>query len=666
MPSTWADILKAAGWPTTMLVVDFETYFDKDYTLSKMSIPEYINDPRFEFTGVGWAEIKPGQEWQPRFVGAPLVMDRIGAYLLAKYGKNLEDITVVIQNVHFDAYILKHKFGIVPPYVVDVKMLSHNREARASARLKDIAKRLGLPSKGDTMQFIGLRWADMTLEQKQALNTYCCGDVTDEGMAAEKMLPLISNPHIELPLMRHTLKLWLESPLRFNFDLARTLMGDMGTLLNEKVKAVGGDLKLLGSPIQLAEAILAAMPEGERTLPLKRGKPTPRMVTLTGMPGMIPTFAKNDEGLQALAEHPVQAVRDLVEARLAVKSWPGHIKRIGSMYRMAEANGGTLPIPLTYYGGHTGRWSGSEKINVQNLGSKSHKLINKIRELITAPPGYSLLVVDYAQIEARYLAWAAGQRDLIEAFGRAEDVYSLFATKIFQARVRKPHKDDIAALAALLFIRRAFGKEGILGCGYGMGGAKFFGRMKENSALREKIEAGEYDAMMATRVVQTYRKTYPAIPKYWGEVETNFKYAMRNPGVERCTTEDGLTFTGSGSSVYMKLPSGRTMRYPNCRLIQGAKGEEIHWKYGHLWGGSITENMDQAACRDILAEAILRCEGQGCPIIYHCHDELMSISPDYRAKKDLEWMMSLMRVVPDWCKGMPLDYEGQIMKVYGK
>jgi DNA polymerase len=666
MSSTWDEILKAAGWPTTLFVIDFETYFDAAYTLKKMSIPEYVNDPRFEFTGVGWAEIKPGKEWHTHFVGGKiLTQDRTGNYFSALYGRNLENVTVVIQNAHYDAYILKKIFDITPPYVLDVKMLSHHRESRASAKLKDIADRLKCRPKGETMQFKGLRWDDMTLEQRQAHDNYCQDDVFIEGTAAIKWLPSLSNPALELPMMRHTLKLWLDSPIRFDFALAENLTNQMSNLLNETMAAAGTDVKILGSPLQFSEAILAAMPEGERTLPMKKGKPSKRMIELTGQDNMIPAFAKTDDGFLSLLVHPSEQVRILAKARQSAKSWPNHIKRIAKMARMAMANGGILPIPLTYCGAHTARWSGCEGINPQNMGSKSHELVNHIRWLLIPPPGYSFLIVDYSSIEAVMLAWLSHQDDLLDGFARREDVYSVFAGKLFGARVRKAKKDDPKALADLYSLRRAFGKQGILGCGYGMGGNKFFIRMGDDEVLRAKITAGEYDVNMAHRVVKTYRTTYPRIPKHWSKIEGAFRQAVRTENTW-FPSESGTTFIRKGSMVYMKLPSGRFMRYPYADIVQKADRDKIVWKHGELWGGTLTENEDQAACRDILAEAILRCEDAGLPIIFHCHDELVSCVPDYKANKMLETMCNIMRIVPAWCQGLPLNCEGQVSKRYTK
>lgn len=665
MSCTWDRILESAGWPTTMLVIDFETYFTSAYSLSKISIPEYVNNPLFEFTGVGWAEIKPGSDWQSCFVGGPSVNRRVGIDFIMQYGPNLSEVTVVMQNAHFDAYILREKFGMIPPYVVDVKMLAHHVEARSSAKLSAIAARLGLKPKGNTMQFKGLRWGDMTIEQRQAIDLYCRDDVDIEGASAIKLLPQISRSEIEIPLMRHTLKVWLESPMRVDYTLARDLIGKMTSVMNEKILAAGANLKELNSPLQFSELVLAAMPDGGKTLPLKPGKPTKRMIELTGQERMIPAFAKTDEGFLSLLNYPVENVRILAGARQAAKSWPGHISRIDNMIRMAEFNGNILPIPLTYYGAHTGRWSGSEGINVQNLGSKSHELINQVRWIIIPPPGYSFLIVDYCQIEARELAWSTHQDDLVEGFARSEDIYSTFAGKLFVARVRKPKKDDPKPLYDIYALRRAFGKQGILGCGYGMGGNKFFERMGDDEVLRAKIADGVYDVNMAHRVVKTYRTTYPNIPKHWSKVEGAFRQAVRTAD-RWFPAESGTSFIRTGHTVWMKLPSGRMMRYPYAQIVQKSDRDKIVWKYGELWGGSITENEDQATCRDILAEALLRCEDNGLPIVFHCHDELVSLAPDYKAKKELDRMCALMRITPAWCEGLPLDCEGMVSKRYTK
>lgn len=147
----WSDILKDVGWPTDVVVIDFETYFDADYSLKKMSTIEYIEDPRFEILGVAVKAIRAELESPSGFWSANAV-----DFLEIYHGENLERATVVMMNARFDGTILARKFGIVPSFVVDIRDLSRHLDARNRHSLKDICKRLSLPDKGDTMEFKGL------------------------------------------------------------------------------------------------------------------------------------------------------------------------------------------------------------------------------------------------------------------------------------------------------------------------------------------------------------------------------------------------------------------------------------------------------------------------------------------------------------------------------
>ena len=228
--------------------------------------------------------------------------------------------------------------------------------------------------------------------------------------------------------------------------------------------ATGYKNKDLSGSLSFVQLLKDALPEGEK-IPVKAGKPGANMTKLLGKPGVIPAFAKDDLGFQELLAHRDPIVHDLCLARQSVKSWPLHIGRVGNLINQAKASDGLLRVPLHYYGCHTGRWSGGEKINLQNLGGRgrggqgTHPLISGMRGLLGCPDGYILGIADSAQIEARILAWFADQEDLVRGFANGEDVYSVFATQLFNSAVYKPKEDEFAPVKKLLKIRRGFGKD---------------------------------------------------------------------------------------------------------------------------------------------------------------------------------------------------------------
>ncbi|KKK72583.1 hypothetical protein LCGC14_2902410, partial [marine sediment metagenome] len=235
------------------------------------------------------------------------------------------------------------------------------------------------------------------------------------------------------------------------------------------------------------------------TLPSKPGKPGKNMVKLLGKVGVIPALAKTDEGFKQLLNHKDENIRNLMKAKIAIKSWPNWIKRVNSLVAQCKTSGDKLRVPLKFYAAHTGRWGGGEKINIQNLGGRGrgtalHPLIGQVRNLLIAPDGYKLVIADSAQIEARLLAWLAGQDDLLQDFREGKSPYCSLATELFDEEVWKPTDEEKKTPEGkIMAVRYGFGKDGILGCGYGMGTLKFYTNCRGDDNLRPLFDLGEYD-----------------------------------------------------------------------------------------------------------------------------------------------------------------------------
>ncbi len=672
-------ILRQVGYPTEVLIIDFESYYDSDYTLSKMSTIEYICDPRFDFTGCGFATLPSEQFDKPEFIAKP-DLDWYIKLLQEQHGKNLEQVTVVVKNAKFDITILAVKFGIIPPHIIDIDDLLRHYDSRMSHRMKDVTSMFGLKPKGQTIKFKGLHYEDMDGETKTALAEYCTNDIEIERSLFTILIPNITNPKVEIAVARHTLGLYLRPRFRFDFDKAKKLKATMVLTLMEIVQRTGYDKKCLGSNLDFVKILQKALPEGEQ-VPTKSGKPGKNMTKLLGKPKVIPAFAKDDLGFQELLVHSDETVRNLCTARQAVKSWPLHTRRISNMANQAECCSGLLPVALHYYGAHTGRFSGGEKVNLQNLGGRgragsgTHPLIQQIRSLLACPDGCILGIADSAQIEARILAWLANQEDLVAGFAAGDDIYSVFATELFQCVVRKAAESDPPAIQKFLKIKRGFGKDAILGCGYGMGTNKFFTNCVANSDLRPMFDSGEYDWDFINHLIKTYRTTYNKIPEFWMAVEKAFKWVIKYPHEQTQVSRkyDGggnaagfrLAFFNEKGTVHIVLPSGRHLTYRHCAMKRTTMGSEIRWQHGYLWGGSITENIVQAVARDLLVCWILEVEKANLPVVLHSHDEIICMLQ----KNDvhgLDDMIKIMSAELEWGKGLPLSAEGCLTEVYKK
>ncbi len=428
------DILKSCGYPERTLVLDCETYFDKDYRLGKMSTYEYVTDDRFEI--LGWA-IKQ--------------CDEPAEFMLKLPSLDYKNITVIMHNAPFDALVLAIHNKLYPPFIIDTLDLARHVEPRWKNSLAELCKRHGLIEKGDTDQFKGLHRSDFTGQQWVDLIAYATNDAEREYDLLGLLLPKLSNPKFELRVAEYTRNLFIKPVLHFDMKRAEKLKEKM----QAEVKTVVDRLDLTETQIRgnkYFESRIRELLGGEEP-PMKIGKKGP-----------ILAIAKTDGGYTYLLNHPNDQVRQLMEARVAVKSWPLHIKRIERMERMAKAAGGKLPIPLRYCGAHTARWAGSEGINPQNFTARGHPLANQIRNLIEAPKGCILVIGDFSQIEARTLDWLSEQNDMLRAFAEGRQIYSEFASELIGKKVRKPKKTDNEAVAKWYGNYRQLGKIGILGC----------------------------------------------------------------------------------------------------------------------------------------------------------------------------------------------------------
>lgn len=670
MSNNWQTILRDVGYPTVAVTLDFETYYDKDYGLKDLSIVEYVCDSCFEFTGLGiFVSSQPFDNEENCRFWEPEHIDQHIKWLQKEYGKNLERCTLVGQNLMFDALILTEKFGIVPKYTIDTLNLARHEDSKRRNGLKYLCEYYDIGvKKGDTSQFKGLHWEDASPTQQKNWANYCCGDIIAETRLFRLLLPLLTNPILEIPLQQHTLELYLRPRLDFDFDLAENLEKEMEEKLDLLLRPAGWVWKYRDKKhkriievirsAKFVKALADTLPEGEY-VPMKPGKK-----------GNIPALAKDDVELQYLLEHPEQKVRELVAARVAARSWPTWIKRLQSMTNQARLRGGLLGIPLNYYGAHTGRWSGTQNINPQNLpgrgraGEGTHPLLQKMRNCIIAPEEHILGIIDLAQVEARDLAVFAGQEDLIEGFRNGEDVYSEFATTLFRSPVRKARKSDPNEIQIVLKIRRGFGKDAILGCGYGMGSRKFYARCLANNDLKPSFDSGDFDYTFIDGLIKTYRSKFSKIPEFWIQVEKAFRWVIKYSHEKMEVS--GLELYNDNGTVNIVLPSGRHLKYPQSRIVKDQYNGSIKYQWGHLWGGSITENIVQSNCRDIFAEGILAVEKAGYSVVMHSHDEIICLFKRKTAEKDLQKVIKIMCCNPSWRKELPLAAEGGLSAHYKK
>jgi hypothetical protein len=673
----WVEILKRAGYPTRAIVIDFESYFDEDYGFKSSTI-EYVTDERWEILGCAFLEMDgqaPFADYSSsRFeIGEEKVTAHI-RYLQGLYGHDLGNITVIAQNATFDCTVLWKHFDIHPRFIVDTLGLARAWNSRDNHDLDTMAKRLGLPPKGDTTQFKGVTFKRRivrkkgrgkgpklpvqrplaTDEQVVALSTYAQNDACREWEAFAILLPRLSNPVVELSLIKHHLELFTKPVLKVDYVKGEEIIQAMEKEIDAALP-IGRTREEISGDKSFEYLLLGALEQaGDHAQ--KYYKISTKVKGKYNL-----AIAKTDPERELLLEHPHPQVRVLMEAKAAIDSWPNHISRVTRIMDQAKANGGLLPVPLKYHGAHTGRASGSEKINLQNLGSRGHELVNSIRNMLIADDGQRLVIVDCSQIEARVTGWIAGQWDLIEKFKNKQEIYCDFASKVLGIPCRKARKTDIPAIAArLTWARNAVGKIGVLGCGYGMGAKKCVGYAK-----------GAIDLDTAEKIVKVYREDNAKIVAFWHSIEKAFVYTAKYH--RPCELERGLRFSStSDCNVVITLPNGREIHYVKVKVTENQYGRAtpevynaVEHSWEHIWGGTLTENVVQAMSRDILLEAMLRLEPE-IHTALHIHDELVISTPADGAEGVLITAIVAMSQTPSWAPGLPLGAEGTISERYGK
>jgi DNA polymerase len=611
-----------------LLTLDFETYFSQTYSLrnKKINTSEYIRHPEFKVQCVG---IKVNDEktvWFP---------DRFVDRALSSFDWSTVDL--LCHNTAFDGFILSHHYGIVPRYYLDtLSMARALHSTKIGAGLDEVARYYNLGNKipdvlGKTK---GVR--DLDQELMLGLGMYCAEDVELTKRIYDKMI--LGYPKKELDLIDLTIRMFCDPLLEV--DIPR-VERELENEVEEKKRLIAmtkSSIDDLSSANKFAEALVALGATPPKKESLRTGKQTW-------------AFAKNDIEFQKLRDHEFEAVRDLVNARLAAKSTIGETRAL--RFLTAGENGWKLPVLLKYYGAHTGRWSAGNSMNMQNL-----KRGGELRQSILAPDGHSIVVVDSGQIEARVTAWLAQDKELLELFREGRDVYKYMASQIYDVPVEEVTKDQ-----------RFIGKIAILGLGYGMGGPKFFTTLV-SGAMGPVVDI---ELAECYRIVNSYRLARNKIVDLWEYLDST---VLLNLSLETEAPFGPNDFLSTKKEFRIALPNGMHLQYPN---LSGDEGNYTHCsdkenrkaepKFKKIYGGLLTENIVQALARIIIADQLLKIsdnlKGIG-RVVTTTHDEIVVVVPDHLAESTLAMMHKEMTTPSEWCMDLPLAAEGGFAHNYSK
>ena len=602
-----------------LITLDFETYYtSKGLGFKTQTTEEYVRDPHFEVIGVA-VKVGDGEAtW------------RTGTHAQIKAFLNTFDwgnSMVVTHNAMFDMSILNWHFDIRPKAIADTLSMAraiHGSEVGNS--LKKLAEHYKLGNKGtEVVDAINLCREDFSEKQLAKYGLYCINDVDLTYDLFLTLLPMFQRT--ELKLIDLTIRMFTEPVLRLDESILRQHLVEVKDRKQRLLDECGADIADLMSNQKFAEVLRGLGVE-----------PPMKISTTTGKEALA--MAKSDEGFKALAEHPDERVQTLVAARLGNKTT---LEETRTERLIKIAVRGKIPVPLSYYAAHTGRWGGSDKINFQNFPSRGENA-GKLKKAILAPEGHVIIDCDSAQIEARVLAWFAGQDDLVKAFRNGEDVYKIMASVIY-----RKEKEEITTA------ERFVGKTAILGAGYGMGSAKFQAQLK---AVGVSISAEE-----SARIISTYRETYSSIPALWKSGSTAIDAMSKG---RYAPWGNGCILIGKDKIL---MPNGLYQRYPNLRKVRDKDGKTQYIYDSRkgpvkLYGGKLTENICQGLARCIIGEQLIKISRK-YRVVLTVHDAVACVAPKEEAQEAMEYMMECMRFVPAWAEGIPLNCEAGMGDSYG-
>lgn len=606
-----------------LITVDFETYYDKDFSLRKMTTEAYIRDPRFEVVGVGVKVNNNATEW------ASGTHEELKEYLHTfDWGSSV----LLCHNTLFDGAILSWLFDVHPRVLTDTLCIAralHGVEVGGS--LHALTQRYGLGAKGtEVLDAIGKRRLDFTDAELDKYGDYCINDVE----LTYKLFNVMGRgfPKGELRLIDCTLRMFVEPVLELDLGLLEQHLEDTKQIKEDLITSSGVTKKELMSNPKFAELL-----EGLGVIP-------PTKISLTTNKETF-AFAKNDEQFKALENHSDPRVQALVTARLGTKST---LEESRTERFIGIAKRGLLPVPVRYYAAHTGRWGGDDKINIQNLPSRG---VNgkKLKNSMLAPEGYMMVDCDSSQIEARVLAWLAGQDDLVQAFTDKEDVYIKMASKIYNIPEEAVTKDQ-----------RFVGKTTILGAGYGMGAVRFADQLQSFGT--------HMDVEEARRVIRIYRDANWKINTLWRDCQNMLVEMSR--GNSGSLGPNGIVKYGAdGRNGWILLPSGLKMRYDDLQYEQGERGPEFKYKtrrgYTRIYGGKVTENVCQAIARCIIGDQMLAI-AKRYKVALTVHDSVVCCVPEDQLKEATRYIEECMSSTAPWAEGLPITCESDNGKSYGE
>ena len=652
-------------------LIDIETYCEAD--IKKCGLYRYVSDPSFEILLIAWATDE-GSGFGETKLADLASGDSFPQELLDDFKDS--NVTLIAHNaaferVSFSRYLQQHYPG---QYLKPGTFLSPNNWICTMVMAASLTLPMALKDVGDVLR---------TTQQKD-----------EEGKRLIKLFsapckPTKSNggrtrnlPH-HLPEDWAKFKYYCIQDVNTEVDIYKRLkrfpMPDREWhhyRVNERIndRGVRIDTKLVRQAITCDLLLSDAMTTKAYELTgLENPNSVSQLKTWLDERGIsMDTLGKKNvtEMIGELDKNGVDAeAMDMLKLRLQMAK--SSVKKYQAAERCVCPDGRARGLFQFYGASRTGRYSG-RNIQLQNLpqnhistldeartlvkmgcfdmvesiyGNTPDVLSQLIRTMLIPRNGCEFIVADFSAIEARVLAWEAGEQWVLEAFKNGEDLYCATASQMFHVPVVKHGiNGDL----------RQKGKIATLACGYG--GSS--GALISMGALQMGLKEEELP-----EIIDSWREANPKIVQYWWDVEKAAMQAFKTGGRQDIGR---ISFAFSSGTLWMVLPSGRKLAYlvpkqqPNrfgrMSLTYEGVGQNHKWARQETYSGRLVENATQAIARDILAEAMARIEDEGLNIVAHVHDEVIIEAP--KGKYTVEKICRLMAANPDWCDGLPLAAAG--------
>ena len=619
------------------VVLDLETYYGDDYTLSKMTTESYIRDPRFEAHG---AAIK----WDKN-TSAVWYDQRELAYILKE--EDWSDVFLIHHHAQFDGFILGHHYGVHPAmFGCTLSMARLLLGNHLSVSLDSVRKHFGLAAKTTPYNlFKGKHWNELDGRTRQLVAEGAC----DEVESIWKIFGLLMQqgfPPAELDVIDSVVRMFTDPVLELDTAILAKLWEEEAAKKINGVEALGITKEQLSSADAFADLLIAEGIDPETKTSPKGNE--------------IYAFAKNDPFMRDyLLEHNNPRVRALAEARIDAKSTQLQTRAATLGW---VASRGPAPVYLFYAGAGTLRPSGGDGCNWLNF-----KRGAPIRRAVKAPTGFYLAPVDSSQIECRVAHYLSDPTNpILQKFRNNEDPYSSTASKFYQEEIYNPEYGD--PRYDELKAKRGMGKQGQLMCIYGASGKQF----KITAAAGTYGPRVDMSIETANAFVETFRQDTPWIcaPRtgYWAQCERV---------IARLAGGDPMMFGPMLIKDHRIYIEGAPMIYDGMEYYTPQPDDEnpkTGWRvkkrdgWRFIWGSKLTQNICEGVSRMIVSQAMIRIKKKyGIRTLNWPYDELLLLIPrNGREEEMLELCKAEMVIEPSWLPGIPLACDGALGERYEK